>query len=269
MSGASDIAMKDLGEPGAWTFKTQEVAEGFDAHVRQQLPWYTFVTNAIVQIGRHYIGERGLVYDIGASTGNIGRALEPVLLARRAELVAIEESQEMAKLWHGPGVLTIKRAQDYDFEQYDLAVCMLALMFNRPDEVAPLVQRLVEKIRPGGALIMVERMLPPDGYLSIVSSRLTLEAKREAGATPEEIVAKELSLAGVQRPLDRRLMEYHGAVEWFRYGDFAGWIVESKAVPWHKRVEPNERDGAPAPFHHPDCPAVLSRGYCTCDGAWE
>lgn len=254
--------------PGAWTFKTDGVAEGFDLHVRQQLPWYDFVTNAIVQIGRHYIGDRGLVYDIGASTGNVGRALEPVLLARRAELVAIEESEAMAKLYRGPGNLCIARAQDYDYEHFDLAVSMLALMFNRPDEVSPLVEKLVSRIRPGGALIMVERMLPPDGYLSIVSSRLTLEAKRSAGADAEEIISKELSLAGVQRPIDRRLFEYHGAIEWFRYGDFAGWVIESKATPWHKALEPNQRDGLRAPFHHPDCPAVVVGGNCTCEGVW-
>lgn len=263
-----DPNIKHIPQPGEWTFKSPEVAEGFDAHVRQQLPWYDMVTNAIVQIGRHYVGDRGLVYDIGSSTGNIARALGPVVIERRAELVAIEESVEMCRQWQGPGVLVHARAQDYDFENYDLAVAMLALMFNRPDEVAPLVGTLVEKIRPGGALIMVERMLPPDGYLSIVSSRLTLEAKQRAGSAPEEIIAKELSLAGVQRPLDRRLLEYHGAVEWFRYGDFAGWVIESKAVPWHRRLPENLRDGVAPPLHHPDCPVVLGTGFCTCSGAW-
>lgn len=254
--------------PGAWTFKSDTVAKGFDAHVQQQLPWYGFVTDAIVQIGRHYIGHRGLVYDIGASTGNVGRALEQVLLDRKAELVAIEESAAMVEQYRGPGVVVNQRAQDYQFESFDLAVSMLALMFNRPDEVSPLVAELVGKIRPGGALLMVERMLPPNGYLSIVSSRLTLEAKRKAGAEPDEILSKELSLAGVQRPIDRRLLEYHGAVEWFRYGDFAGWVIESKATPWHRKVDPNKRDGVPAPLHHPDCPAVVIGGPCTCSGVW-
>lgn len=41
----------------------------------------------------------------------------------------------------------------------------------------------------------------------------------------DEIVAKELSLAGVQRPL-RRTEIPERAVEIFRFGDFAGWISE-------------------------------------------
>lgn len=222
--------IKDV--PANWTFRDDSVAAGFDAHVREQLPWYDLVTRAIVQIGRHYISEGGLVYDVGASTGNIGRALAPVLADRRASLISLEESPEMASRWEGPGDLEVVRAQDYSFGEYDFAVAMLCLIFNRPDETAQLVGRLVDRIRPGGALVLVERMLPPEGYLSIVNSRLTLAAKREAGATGDEIVTKELSLAGAQRPLDRRLLEHHGATEWFRYGDFAGWVIESPRAPW-------------------------------------
>ena len=80
-----------------------------------------------------------------------------------------------------------------------------------------------------GAIIVVERMLPPDSYMSIVSSRLTLAAKLEGGVSPAEIIAKEISLGGVQRPLSRDVLTDLGAVEWFRYGDFAGWVIEGVA----------------------------------------
>lgn len=213
--------------PDHWTFKDASVVAGFDQHVREQLPWYDLATKAIVQIGRHYIGEGGLVYDIGASTGNIGRALAETLEARGARLEAIEESPEMAEKWVSPGKLNIKRAQEFAFEPYDFAVSMLCLMFLRPDQLRPLMERLTGAIRPGGALVIVERMLPPSGYLSIVHSRLTLEAKRLAGATGDEIVTKELSLAGAQRPVDPDLLQSFGGVEWFRYGDFAGWVIEA------------------------------------------
>lgn len=212
--------------PEHWTFKDGHVADGFDQHVREQLPWYELVTLAIAQIGRHYIGAGGLVYDVGASTGNVGRALDETIQSRNASLVAIEESEQMADKWYGPGVLAVTPAQDFHYKPYDFAVSMLCVMFLRPDDQARLLDSLVVNIGKGGALVLVERMLPPPGYLSIVSSRLTLAAKREAGATGDEIITKELSLAGSQRPLDRAVLEQYGAVEWFRYGDFAGWVIE-------------------------------------------
>lgn len=215
--------------PQLWTFNTPSVADGFDAHVREQLPWYDLVTAAIAQIGRHYIGQGGLVYDIGASKGNIGRALAPVMNDRAANLVAIESSAEMAERYEGPGVVHHGRAEDFDYQPFDFGVAMLTLMFVRPSDVGTLIDSLVAQIRPGGALVVVERTLPPKGYLGIVTSRLTLAAKAAAGAPSDQIVAKELSLAGVQRPLDPQLLRDRGAVEWFRFGDFAGYVIESEA----------------------------------------
>ena len=41
--------------PTNWTFETSGVAQGFDRHVREQLPWYDLATNAILHVARHYI----------------------------------------------------------------------------------------------------------------------------------------------------------------------------------------------------------------------
>lgn len=215
--------------PEAWTFEDVEIVADFDQHVREQLPWYDLVTSAVAQIARHYIPPNGLVYDIGASQGNVGRAIGQILDERSALLRAIEPSIEMCDHYRGPGTLECASAQDYDFQPFDFAVAMLALMFVPPAEVTPLLERLTALIRPGGALLIVERTLPPPGYLSIVTSRLTLAAKAAAGAPSDQIIAKELSLAGVQRPLDPRMLADFGAVEWFRFGDFAGYVIEGAA----------------------------------------
>ena len=213
--------------PDRWTFNDEKVARIFDQHVREQLPWYDLATGAVAQIARHYIGPGGLVYDIGASTGNIGNALALTLTERNASLVAIESAPEMADRYEGPGDLVIGDATRFDYEPFDLAVCFLALIFMRPEDSRDLLRELKAKARYGGAIIVVERMLPPDSYMGIVTSRLTLSAKRDSGVSAEEIVAKELSLGGVQRPLPREILDDLDAVEWFRFGDFAGWVIEA------------------------------------------
>ena len=62
-------------------------------------------------------------------------------------------------------------------------------------------------------------------YPATVLARLTWASKLDQGAEPGAVVKKELALSGIQRPL------YPGelgedAVEVFRFGDFAGWIIE-------------------------------------------
>jgi tRNA (cmo5U34)-methyltransferase len=217
--------------PDTWSFERTDVADDFDAHVREQLPWYDLVTGAVAQIGRHYIPRRGHVFDIGASTGNIGRALAAIIEDRGCWYTAIEPSAEMLQRFSGPSgaELVNARAEDYEFPGIDFGVAMLSLMFVPPPRLPDLLDTLVRQLNPGGALVIVERTLPPPGYMSVVSSRLTLAAKAQAGAPAEQIVAKELSLAGVQRPLDPRLLTDRGAVEWFRFGDFAGYVLEAVA----------------------------------------
>ena len=185
------------------------------------------VTKGIVQIGRHYLPHGGACMTSWASTGNITAALADVLHARHVKALSIEESPQMCERWNGYGDLQLADALTYDFEEFDFAVSMLCMVFLSPLEQQELLAKLKKAIRPGGALVVVERMLPPgDPYLDIVTSRLTLAAKLAAGVPAHEIVNKELSLAGVQRPVNPALMTEERATEWFRYGDFAGYIIQ-------------------------------------------
>ena len=178
------------------------------------------------QIGRAYVPLGGTVIDVGASTGNVGRALAPMLVARNADLIAIDSAPEMQKVYAGPGTLTIFDAVRFDYagKKPDLIVCFLSLMFVPVKERRALLYRMKTAVEPGGAVIVFDKMVPRPGYVGTVAYRLTLAAKQEAGASPAEIVAKELSVSGVQRPMDES--ELDGFAEVFRFGDFAGFVFE-------------------------------------------
>lgn len=207
---------------GAWTFENAEVAAHFDHHVRTSLPWYSIATGIVAQVGRSFIPDAGLVIDVGASTGNVGRALAETLQARAARLIAVEPSAEMAALYSGPGELLIQGAGDTDFAGADLIVCFLVLMFVPVAERRDLIERMMAALRPGGALLVFDKLVPAAGDVGALSLRLTLAAKYEAGATAEEVIRKELALAGVQRPLYPSEVEDFEPI--FRFGDFGGWI---------------------------------------------
>ena len=196
--------------------------------MREQLPWYDLATNAITHIARHYIPEGGLVYDLGAATGNIGRAIAPVLSDRSARLIGIEPSAEMVKRYDAPGEIVCGKAEEIEYEAFDLAVVFLTLMFIEPRKRIQLMNHLRLACRPGGAIVVFDKLEPVGGYLSTVFYRLTLAGKRAAGVTSEEIVEKELSLSGVQRPILESQLG-GSAYLWFKFGDFAGWVIERPA----------------------------------------
>lgn len=212
--------------PKEWTFKTDAIATHFDAHVREQLPWYDLATRAVAHLGRHYIPVDGLVYDIGASTGNIGLALQPTLDTRHAQFIAIDDSDAMRQQYRGPGEYVVADALTYRFEPFDFAVCFLVLMFFSIRERRAWLRALVNKLHYGGAIVIVDKVETPAGYIGSVLRRLAMAWKLESGATADEILAKELSLAGYQRPLARAELEAMGAREFFCFGEFVGWVIE-------------------------------------------
>jgi tRNA (cmo5U34)-methyltransferase len=211
--------------PQDWTFKSAEIASGFDAHVREQLPWYDLCTRAVVHFGRHYIPTGGLCYDIGASTGNIGRALAPTLEQRKARLVSIEESADMAAKWSAPGELWTGDALAYDFDSFDFATLFLVIMFLPIHQRAAFLFKLYARLKPGGALVVVDKLNPQGGYVWTALRRLALAWKLESGATSEQILEKELSLAGYQRPIDATILPGK-PVQFFQLGEFAGWVID-------------------------------------------
>jgi tRNA (cmo5U34)-methyltransferase len=215
--------------PAEWTFRSKDVAKAFDSHVRESLPWYDLATGIIAHIARCYVPVGGVVVDVGASTGNVGRALEPTLVARGASLIAIENAAEFRDAYNAPGQFVIADAVDFDFAERapDMIICFLALMFVPVRKRRGLIEKMCGAIRPGGAVVVFDKFTPRPGYVGTVAYRLTLAAKRDAGASPAEIVAKELSVSGIQRPMDE--VELSDFVEVFRFGDFAGFVYERGA----------------------------------------
>lgn len=212
--------------PKDWTFRSGNVAKHFDRHVREQLPFYDLATNAVAHFGRHYIPTGGRVYDIGCSTGNIGNALRETLVQRKAKFTAIEQSAEMAAKYQGPPNLVVADAVTFEFEPFDFAVSFLTFMFLPVGQRVSFLHRLTSLTKPGGALLIVDKVQMPPGYVGTAFSRLTLQQKLAAGAEPDAILKKELSLAGYQRPLDPRILP-KSARQFFQVGEFVGWIIEA------------------------------------------
>ena len=222
--------MKSLQIPKEWTFKNKDIASGFDNHVREQLPWYDMATDMVAHIARAYLPNDGVIYDIGASTGNIGVALASTLTARNARLIGVEESEEMAALYKAPGELILSSATQVDYEKFDVAIAFLLFMFLSHSERSILAGKLLRSIKPGGCIIVFDKVTV-GGYLGTVMHRLTMANKLNAGVSPKDVLDKELSLNGVQRPLEDKTINnlFPIPVEVFRFGEFCGWVMEHGA----------------------------------------
>jgi len=213
--------------PKNWTFEDKDVAKNFDNHVREQLPWYDLATQSIVHISRHYIPYKGLVYDLGASIGNIGNAIKDILKERNCEFIAIEKSKEMAEIYNCDyGELVIQNINGYNYKKFDVCISFLTLMFLEPKYRADFLDNLYSNLHEGGAIIIFDKIESDGGYIGTINLRLTLAEKIKKIENYKEIIDKELSLSGIQRPIKYKLLEKYNPSLFFRFADFVGYIIE-------------------------------------------
>lgn len=207
-----------------WTFNG--FAKNFDSHVREQLPWYELVTDSVAYIARNYLPKGGLVYDIGCSTGNMTLALSDLLKARNAKLIAIDEDTNMAEVYksntNNAYPISISDAIKYQYESFDVAILMLTTMFFPVASQKEFLDNIYDKLNYGGAIIIVDKVCDESGYFATVMKRLTMFWKLKNGAKHEDILNKELSLSGIQRPINIPT----NAKQFFQLGEFKGWVIE-------------------------------------------
>ena len=215
----------------SWTFDTPEIANTFDAHVREQLPWYDMVTDAVVYIARNYLPEFGTVVDIGASTGNMVDKLMPLTVERWADVIAIEKSIPMCKVlqtkYEKSEYVSVQNVNitNSEMPEAEVYIMFLTMMFIPTERRKALMKAMRANCTKGGVIIVVDKVCDHSGYFATVLKRLTMQFKLQQGAKPEDVLNKEMSLAGVQIPIDPAILG-EDAKQFFRMGEFAGWVIE-------------------------------------------
>jgi tRNA (cmo5U34)-methyltransferase len=94
-------------------------------------------------------------------------------------------------------------------------------MFIRPSERRRVFELLKRKVKSGGALVVVDKFEGNGGYADTVMRRMTMRQKLASGETAKNIIDKELSLSGIQRPLG---VEFAEGDRFFQIGEFQGII---------------------------------------------
>lgn len=178
--------------------------------------WIPYAKNVAVSLRRHGIIMPVIVDPAGIVINGIGR-LQDAAEQGAATVRVIHLTEEQARF----------AAVTLNLLSMEFAACFLCMMFMPPARRGVWLQQLVTKIKPGGALVIFDKFEPHSGYMAAVMMRLALAGKIAQGVPAQEILDKELSLAGVQRPLARSEIPAE-AVEIFRFGDFAGWIIEGR-----------------------------------------
>lgn len=187
--------------PEGWTFGG-EVWRHFDGHIRRSIPFYDQLHQLIATLATGFTPTGGRIYELGSSTGTLCRAFRRAL--PEADIIGVDREQTMvdAALREGGNIRYVcADVCDYPLEPCDFVTLCYCLQFiPLPDRVG-LLQDIHRQLQPGGALVLAEKVKRRDPDFDLLCRSLLHNFKLAQGHTPEEIAAKDRSLAGVLTPL--------------------------------------------------------------------
>jgi tRNA (cmo5U34)-methyltransferase len=193
-------------EKANWTFGG-DVANSFDDHVSKSVPLYKEGHDLILGLSDFFIKHDSIVYEIGCSTGMlISKLAESNQKKHAAKFVGVDVEEKMIDFAEGRyNQITnlsfiCDDVMNLEMEESDFIVCYYTVQFIRPSLRQKLIDKLYSKLKWGGALVLFEKVRGADARFQDILSTLYNEYKLEQGYTPDDIVAKSLSLKGVLEP---------------------------------------------------------------------
>jgi tRNA (cmo5U34)-methyltransferase len=211
MSSSRDVLFQENSATRDFTFD-QKVAAVFDDMVSRSVPFYGELQTMLADLSLQFVPEQdGAVCDLGCSTGTtLDLILSNPLCPPTTHGYGIDNAQAMLDQAYeklGDHVrakrITLTRADlDSDLQLPPVNVVLMnwTLQFVRPIHREGLLRRIHASIRPGGALLMAEKVLVEDSLLNRLYIELYYRYKARQGYTAEEIQRKRESLENVLVP---------------------------------------------------------------------
>ena len=176
-----------------------EVASVFQDMVERSVPGYVSLIHGIAVLGGKYAQTGATCYDLGCSLGTAARALG-TRMGPEHPVLAIDSSSDMiARCARVPGASVQYHCADireWSLESADVVVLNLTLQFLPPEDHLPLLQRIARALRPGGVLILTEKVRFDDPEEDLVQKRYE-SFKRARGYSELEISQKRTALEQV------------------------------------------------------------------------
>jgi ubiquinone/menaquinone biosynthesis C-methylase UbiE len=216
-------------------FDFSDVAGNFNTHLTGQLPWYNqFIDGMFIEFARYFCRTGSVVYDFGASTGNIETAIGDIISDRDIDFIPVEQNISMIQNYMGDKSRVIQEdILSVELKPFSFASSILCLSFVHPSKRYEFLLNAMRVCEVGGAFVILEKFMNKEGALGTVFNRITWREKIQTNQSLEQIIGKEMSLSGVQYPL--YLSEVEDMVPIWQFGDFRSFIyIKTKQESWMK-----------------------------------
>jgi tRNA (cmo5U34)-methyltransferase len=239
-SKKKDTLFKKSTAPGKFEFN-EPVARVFDDMLERSVPFYKECQQMVINLALHYAQKGSTIYDLGCSTGTLLRHLVTnIPKAKNVRFVGLDNSAAMLEKARGKLKGHLKRCDlveanlNSDFELSDASVVIMnyTLQFIPPKRRAAMLKRIYQGMRPGGSLILIEKVRGESDGLNDLFVEQYHDYKRSQGYSKLEISKKREALEKVLVPLkpvkNRELLEVAGFRQvdvFFKWFNFSGFLA--------------------------------------------
>ncbi len=233
------------GSQGPSPFEFNErVAAVFDDMIGRSVPGYRELIGRLAQLCRYYYQPDSCIYDLGCSTGNLGLALCREMAGDTFRMVAVDSSRPMLdryreRLPEGSCRESIELVcgdiREQPLQNASVVVITLTLQFLPLADRDALLARVYRALRPGGVLLLTEKIQQTDPALELLQQDFYYRFKKERGYSELEISQKREALENVLIPEtvgahQRRLEEagFRCYDLWFKWFSFASLLARKE-----------------------------------------
>jgi tRNA (cmo5U34)-methyltransferase len=231
------VFSRPLGEVRAFEFN-ETVARVFQDMISRSVPGYSLLLRMIGLYAELFVQRHSRVYDLGCSLGEASLVIADRCALLDCEIIAIDNSAAMIARCrqHGAAGASIDwRCEDIrhtEIGDASMVVLNLTLQFLPPEQRQPLLQRIFDGLRPGGVLVLSEKITFADAAENERMQQLYQGFKKTMGYSDLEISQKRNALENVLIPdtaeqhLQRLQTAGFGEIyQCFRGLNFASWLA--------------------------------------------
>lgn len=219
----------------------RNVVDVFPDMIQRSVPGYTTIVDSIGQLCARYAQPQSNIYDLGCSLGAATLSARRYLADSPVQMIAIDNSAAMVERCKThlaafkaavPVSVIEQDINDTIIENASVVIMNFTLQFIAPEERETLLRKIYDGLRPGGALILSEKVSISGESCHQTLIDLHHEFKRRNGYSELEISQKRTALEKVMRLEDHqfhldRLKEI-GFVEahtWFQCFNFCSMLA--------------------------------------------
>ena len=185
------------------------VAAVFDDMIRRSVPGYATVIAMTKVFAEQYAQANSVCCDLGCSLGASTLAMRKGIIQPGCRIVAVDSSESMVRQCreiiasdnNGVPVEVIEAdIRDVPIENASVVVMNFTLQFLSPDQRDAMIQTIYDGLRPGGVLLLSEKIAFEDKGKDAFERDMHHEFKKLMGYSDLEVAQKRKSLENVLLP---------------------------------------------------------------------